>query len=55
MGYLIGILIGAFGGLVAAEAHVYAHPVARWLIRMAAARLPADERESAARKSGSPI
>jgi hypothetical protein len=45
MGYLRDLLIGAAGSLIAAEAYVHAHPLARWIVERAIARLPAEERE----------
>jgi hypothetical protein len=45
MEHLIEILVGVATGLVAAEIYAHAEPAARWLVRMAAARLPNDERE----------
>jgi hypothetical protein len=45
MGYLIDIAVGAAGSLLAAEVYVHAEPVARWLIRKAAARVPERDRE----------
>jgi hypothetical protein len=45
MGYLIEILVGAAGSLVAAEVYIHAQPTARWLVRMAAARLPSNKRQ----------
>jgi len=45
MGYLIDILIGAAGSLVAAELWARADPFARLLIRAAVRRLPTEERE----------
>jgi hypothetical protein len=45
MGYLRDLLVGAAGSLLAAEAYVHADPLARWIVRMAVTRLPADEQE----------
>ena len=44
MGYLRDLLIGAAGSLIAAEAYVPAEPLARWIIKRAIARLPAEGR-----------
>jgi hypothetical protein len=45
MGYLIDILIGAAGSLLAAELWSQSDAVARWLIQKAVGRLPVDDRE----------
>jgi hypothetical protein len=45
MGYLRDLMIGAAGSLIAAEAYVHAHRLARWIVERAIARLPAEERE----------
>jgi hypothetical protein len=45
MGYLRDLVVGAAGSLLAAEVYVHADPVARWIVRKAAKRLPADDRD----------
>lgn len=45
MGYLIDILIGAGGSLIAKELWSNADPVSQWLVRKAVQRLPIEERE----------
>jgi hypothetical protein len=45
MGYLIDIMIGAAGSLVAAELWSHADLTAQWLIRKAVRRLPAEHQE----------
>jgi hypothetical protein len=49
MGYLIELLIGVGGSLLAAEAFAHADPVSRWLVNRAAARL-SDEGERERRR-----
>src|SRR5260370_42159638 len=44
MGYLIDIVVGTAGSLLAAEIYCRADPVSRGWIRRAVARLPAEQR-----------
>jgi hypothetical protein len=48
MGYVIDILLGAAGSLVAAELWSQAEPVARWLIQKAVKCMPAEQQERCA-------
>lgn len=43
MGYLVEILLGAAGSLVAAEIWSHSELMARWLVRKAVQRLPAED------------